>query len=242
MIACSGVGVRAAGKDLLQNVAVTAPAGSVTALIGPNGSGKTTLLRALLGLVPCRGTVQLAGHDVARLSAPERARLAAYVPQQSQLDAAFTVQEVVALGGFARGGVDIAGVARALEQCGVLELAHRSFHTLSGGERARALLARALVSQAPVLLADEPGAHLDLRHRLELGRLLRGLAAAGRTVLLVQHELERLSEQVDRVILLDRGRVLAQGPTDQVLASPELQLAYRVRLVPRGGWGVEPLS
>lgn len=193
-----------------------------TALVGPNGAGKSTLLRALAGLqLPTGGTVCLHGRDLRALASNDRARHLAWLAQLGEVTGELTVRETVELGRIARlgllgtpGAADAAAVAQAmaLTECGAW--AGRRLHELSGGERQRVLLARALATEAPLLLLDEPTTHLDAPHQRSLARLFRRLAqdsAAPRAVLTVLHDLP-IALRADRVLVLDAGRLHADGP------------------------------
>ena len=173
VLAASDVTVRLAGKMIVERANLALRRGEVVALVGPNGAGKTTLVRALAGLLPCDGDIALEGRPLAALSARERAQLIAYLPQGHVFHWPLPVASVVALGrhphadGFAPASErDRAAVRRALDATGIQALADRSIVTLSGGERARVALARAIATEAPVLLTDEPTASLDPRHQL----------------------------------------------------------------------------
>ena len=211
----------------------------LTGLVGPNGAGKSTLLRAAAGLTPARGGVWLGGRPAAGLAPGDRARAVAYLAQQGDSAWPLPAAELVALGrlphGGARGpaGHDPA-VHRALGLCGCMELSGRRVDTLSGGERARVLLARALAVEAPLLLCDEPVASLDPYHQLRIMALLRGLGASGVAVVCVLHDLSLAARFCDRLLLLDGGRLLADGPPGEVLDDARLARAYRVRAV--RGW------
>ena len=211
-------------------------------LIGPNGAGKSTLLKALVGLLPCAGTVTLDGVDLDRLSARDRARSVAYVPQRTALTAPLSVRSVVDLGRFAHRepwsrptAHDRAVVDAALESTHVTELADRPFPTLSGGEQQRVLLARALATEAPVLLLDEPTSALDVRQVLLLHAVLRTLADKGSAIVVVLHDLAEVRAHVDRAVLMNAGRVHATGATDQVVAPGPIRDVYGVELLEGSG-------
>lgn len=232
------------GRPVLRGVDLQAPAGQTTALLGPNGAGKSTLLKAILGLVPSEGRIRLGQRPITALSATERAKTVAYVPQRSQLTAPLSVERVVELGRFAHRGVlqgatarDRDAVAGALRDAGVEALRDRAFPELSGGEQQRVLLARALATEAPVLLLDEPTSALDVRQRLLMHGVLARLRAEGRTVLVVLHDLDEARAHADRAVLLQAGRVAAEGPVDEVVAAGPVGAVYGVELVEGGGLG-----
>ena len=221
-----GVSVALGGHPVLDGVTVRVPPGSVTGLVGPNGSGKSTLLRTCYrALAPAAGAVLLDGRDVRRLSAREAAREAAVVLQEHPGDFAFTATEVVMMGRIPHKRpldpdtpADRRIAAGALARVGAAHLAGRAFSTLSGGEKQRVLIARALAQQARVLLLDEPTNHLDVRAQLEIMQLVRGL---GLTVLAAIHDLNLAAGFCDQLCLLAGGRVRAAGPPAEVLR-PEL--------------------
>jgi iron complex transport system ATP-binding protein len=211
-------------------------------LVGPNGAGKTTLLKALVGLLPSVGTVNLDGQDLGRLSPRERAHRVAYVPQRTALTAPLSVRSVVDLGRFAHRASwarpstqDREIVTQALEDANVADLADRAFSTLSGGERQRVLVARALATQAPVLLLDEPTSALDVRQVLLLHTILRTLAERGSTIVAVLHDLAEVRAHTDRAVLLQAGRVQHAGPTAEVVALAPVRGAYGVDLIENAG-------
>jgi iron complex transport system ATP-binding protein len=231
------VSVRLGGRAVVDEVSLHAAHGAVLALIGPNGAGKSSLLRALAGLVPCTGTITLMGENMASLASHARARAVAYVPQQSQLRAHLSVREVVAQGRHPHHTFRLRApsesepaVEHALAATGVVELAGRSFLHLSGGEQRRVLLARAIATEAPVLLLDEPTAGLDVAHVLAFHALVRELACAGRCVVFVMHDLGDVRRHADHAVLLSAGRAFAQGPVSEVLAAEPIARVYGVRV------------
>lgn len=237
----AGLTVRRGHCPVVDAVSLEAPRGAVTVLAGPNGAGKSTLIKAVLGLLPSSGGLAFAGSDLRRLGAAARARLVAYVPQRSQLAAALPVAAVVATGTHAHAGWLARPDARAVEDALVAvdagHLAARPFNAISAGEQQRVLVARALATGAPCVLMDEPTAALDVGHALALLGLVRRLAAEGRCVVLVLHHLDDARRTADRLVLMHRGRLIAEGAPDAVLASPALVAAFGVVPEPGGAMG-----
>ena len=220
----------------IDEVSFTARGGELVGLVGPNGAGKSTLVRLVAGLAaPSSGTVRLAGLDPA--AAPRRAvaRVAALVPQEPRAAWSFAVRDVVMMGRAPRQGLlalpsrfDRGAVDGALEACDLVQLADRRLDALSGGERRRVFFARALAQEPRVLLLDEPTAFLDLAHQVAAMRMAEVAARAGLCVVAVLHDLNLAAASCDRLVVLSRGRVVAEGAPTDVLS------AERVREV----WGV----
>lgn len=231
-------GVRFAYEDapVLDDVGFDVPVGSLFGVIGPNGSGKSTVLKILHGtLTPQAGTVHLAGKPLDAQPRMEIARRIGYVAQQEDAVFPFSVLATVLLGRYPHrsgpGFETAEDLHHAEEALRLLELGHlraRSVTTLSGGERHRVMIARALAQDAPVLLLDEPTAHLDLYHQHAVFALLRALCRRGRTVVCVTHELTLASEYCDHLLLLGEGRVHAHGEASAVLTAEHLAACYRV--------------
>lgn len=228
----TGVEVTLGGAPILHGVDVEVGAGELVALLGPNGAGKSTLLAALAGdLRPERGDVELHGHPVASFASSELARRRTVLPQTTTVSFPFTVREVVAMGRAPWAGTDAAHddeavVDEALLMADVVALADRRFPTLSGGERGRVALARALAQRTPVLLLDEPTAALDLHHQQLVLQLARQRATSGDAVVVVLHDLALAAAHVDRVIVLDAGRVADVGTPAEVLRAELLSKVY----------------
>ncbi|MBK9797037.1 MAG: ABC transporter ATP-binding protein [Holophagaceae bacterium] len=210
----------------LEAVSLELGPGELVAVVGPNGAGKSTLIQALAGLLPARGSVHWNGQLLSRIAVAERGRRLAWVGQEALFEFAFPVREVVAQGRYAWGD-DPAGVEEALATLDLVHLADRPVTRLSGGERHRAGLARALATGAPIQLWDEPVAQLDVRHALEVMRLARQLADGGGTVLVSLHDL-RAAYRFDRVLVLDQGRLVGNGRPHEVLTAPLIRRVFRV--------------
>jgi iron complex transport system ATP-binding protein len=228
----SGAALRAEGLCVpgrLEPATLSLQPGTLAALVGPNGAGKSTLLASLGGLLPAQGRSFLGAEALDALEAPERARRLAWVGQEARFDFAFTVREVVAQGRFAWGD-DGRGVDEALAAFDLGALASRPVTQLSGGERHRVTLARALATGAQVQLWDEPVAQLDVRHALEVLALARRLAGQGSTLLVSLHDLP-LALRFDQVLVLDRGRLVAQGRPQEVLTAALIREVFGVRAV-----------
>jgi iron complex transport system ATP-binding protein len=217
------VRVRLGGALALDGVSFGVDAGEMVAIVGPNGAGKTTLLRAALGLQPlASGSARLGGEDVRRLSPQELARRAGYLPQERRLAWNVTALIAAGLGAMTQPpAIAHERASGALNKVGLAHLARRGVFDMSGGERARVLLARLLTGHAPVLLADEPTAGLDPDAQLLALELLRAEANAGAAVALTLHDLGLAARSCDRLLVLDHGRVVAEGPPLQAL-SPEV--------------------
>ena len=229
LLEAHGVEVELGGNTILDGAGLEVGAGEIVGLVGPNGAGKSTLLRAVTGLVPLRaGSIHVGGDALDDLSRGELARRVAVVQQLPEAPATLSVRQLALLGRhphlrlLAReSSRDHAIAEGALRQAGCSELAGRELGTLSGGERRRAFIARALAQQAPLLLLDEPTANLDAGAQHEVLELVADLAGSGTGVLLVVHDLTLAIAYCDRLVLLDRGRVAASGPPAEVI-TPEL--------------------
>jgi len=244
-----GLSVTLGGRTVLRDVELEAHPGEVLALLGPNGAGKSTLLKALAGLLPYEGSVEIAATDLAALSPRNRARRISYVPQRSLLRSALSVEEVVALGRYVHGGSfggmsksDQEAIDHALMTAHADALRDRIFTQLSVGEQQRVLLARALASDAPILLLDEPTAALDVGEAMAVLRLIRTLAARKHTLVVVLHDLADALSTTDRALLLKDGRVVEQGNTCEVISAEPIRAVYGVKLIENARIGFEPDS
>jgi iron complex transport system ATP-binding protein len=237
LMTANDLGVTLRHRAVLAGIALALAPGEVVGLIGPNGAGKTTLLRALAGLVAAQGRITLEGRPLRDFTPAERGQRIGFLPQDGGVAWALPVEELVALGRLPRsgpfrapGGADRAAVARALATLELEPLRRRPVTELSGGERARALLARVLAGEPRLLLADEPVAGLDPAHQLRVMAELRRLAAAGTAVVVVLHDLTLAARSCDRLLLLDEGRLVLQGAPLEVLGSAQAAQSYGVRL------------
>jgi len=210
----------------LEEVSLDLGPNELVALVGPNGAGKSTLIQALAGLLPAQGIIQWNGEPLSRILMADRGRRLAWVGQEAHFEFAFPVREVVAQGRYAWQD-DPTGVTEALAELDLTHLADRPATRLSGGERHRVGLARALATRAPIQLWDEPVAQLDVRHALEVMRLARRLANEGGTVLVSLHDL-RAAYRFDRVLVLDQGRLVGNGLPHDVLTAPLIRTVFRV--------------
>jgi iron complex transport system ATP-binding protein len=235
MLRAADVSVELGGIRVVDRASFELESGALTVLVGPNGAGKTTLMRALAGLVPASGVIELAGLPLAGYSARERARRIAYLPQGHVFHWPMSVAAVVALGrhphadAFAPlADADREAVGRALALTAIEPWASRAVTTLSGGERARVALARVLATQAPILLADEPTMSLDPRHQLLVMELIARAAHDGAAVLTVVHDLALAARFADRVVMMQHGRLVDAGTPHAVLTPQRIAEVFAV--------------
>ncbi len=227
------------GQDIVQAVDLSVGKGECIGIIGPNGSGKSSLLRCISRVTrPHSGTILLDGDDVWQLKSRQFARRAAAVSQEMPGQLAFTVREIAAMGRYPHKGLlerdnstDVCLVDEALKYVGMLSRAERSFSSLSGGEKQRTLIARAIAQETEFLILDEPTNHLDIYYQLEIMELIRGLDCS---CLMVMHDLNLAARYCDRLYVMFEGRVLASGPPQRVLTPELIQRVYRVasRIIP----------
>jgi iron complex transport system ATP-binding protein len=226
-----------AGADAaaLRSVSLDVPSGSHVIVLGPNGSGKSTLLRVMLGrLRPQEGHVVFRGRPIERWRPEDLAREVGVVPQEEPPPFPMTVRDYVAMGRYPHLGrwrplqaTDRRAVRDALSRCDVAELADRPIDAVSGGERQRIRVSRALAQEAGVLVLDEPTIHLDIRHEMGVFELLHRLVAEGMTIVTVTHSLDLAGQYADGLVLLDAGRVAAAGLARDVLRREILEPVYR---------------
>jgi len=233
------VGVLLEGRPVLRGVALSLKPARLVALLGPNGAGKTTLLKAMAGLLPASGAIHLGGRPIAAIPRRERARRIAYLPQGHQAHWPLSVRDLVALGRFPHGLADPArmgadhsrAVDEAMRRTDTLRFAQRSIQSLSGGERARVMLARTLAAEAPVLLADEPTASLDPRHQLAVMADLKAESRRGALVVVVTHDIALASRMADEIALLHEGALVAHGSPTDVLTDARMAAVYGIRML-----------
>jgi iron complex transport system ATP-binding protein len=220
--------VRRAGRTVLAEASLSVAGGELIGVVGANGAGKTTLLRAALGLAHlAAGRAELGGRAVARLSDPERARLAAYLPQERHVGWNMTAWRVASLGAFhLPAAAARARAEAALGRVGLAGLEGRGVLEMSGGERARVLLARLLAAEAPLMAADEPAAGLDPDAQLLALELFREEAARGAAVVLTLHDLSLAARFCDRLVVLAHGRIVADAPPAEALQPYSLEQAF----------------
>lgn len=233
------ISVSLGGRTVIEDCSATFGAGEFVAVIGANGAGKSTLLRTLAGLVaPDRGRVSLNGQALSDMHARDAARAIAYLPQDRTVHWPLDAERVVALGRLphrsfaaAESDADKSAVAAAMQRMDVMSFAQRPIVALSGGERARVLVARALAQKAQFLLADEPTAGLDPAHALHLLAEFTRLARDGNTVITALHDLSMALRYADRVLLLVHGRCIADGPAADVLKSDLIAQAFGIETI-----------
>lgn len=236
VLRAEGLHVLLGRRAALAGVDAVLEPGRFTVVVGPNGAGKTTLLRALAGLVPLsKGHIVLGARPLRSFLPTERARTIAYLPQNGTIAWPLPVQDVVALGRMPHGekaanlpAEGETAVTEAIAAAGLRGFEMRSATELSGGERARVLLARALATKAPVLLVDEPVAALDPRHQLLVLDILRVRARGGATVVAVMHDLALAARYADRMLLMQEGRLVAEGLPEEVLTPARLAASFGI--------------
>jgi iron complex transport system ATP-binding protein len=236
LLTARGLNVILAGRLVLKDVSLALSSGHLVALVGPNGAGKTTLLRALAGLVPSAGAIEVGGAALSSLSLRERARRFAYLPQGHVVHWPLAARDIVALGRYPHGATDPArltpkdteAVLRAMQATDVMEFSERRVTELSGGERSRVALARVLAVEAPVILADEPTASLDPRHQFDVMKSLRASADNGVLVIVVTHDLGLAARFADTVLVLSDGRLVSQGAPAEALSEKVMGEVFRI--------------
>ena len=234
MIRVAGLYAGYERQVILENVSFGIAAGEMVGLIGPNGAGKSTLLKTMRGiLAPLAGEISVMGQRIGDLPAKEFAKSAAYLQQHMEMTFDYSAREVVLSGRYPylswwrqEQAHDIAIAEACMAYTGVAELAEKPLQAMSGGQRQRVLLAKVLAQQTPVLFLDEPATGLDIIYQEEIFRFCRELCAAGKTVVLVAHELSLAARFCSRLLLVGRGALLADGLPREVLTAELLTRAY----------------
>jgi ABC-type cobalamin/Fe3+-siderophores transport system ATPase subunit len=239
MLSIKSVTVRYGNNEVLQNVSLNVNSGEVVGLIGPNGAGKSTLIRAASGVLqPASGKIFVNNCEISALPTLERARLIGVVPQARNLPSTFTVWETVLLGRTPHlnwlgqtSAKDEERARYAMQRTHISHLANRYIGSLSGGEQQRVLLARALSQGVPILLLDEPTAHLDLQYQLAFLELIRELACEdGIAILLAIHDLNLVSRFANQIALLVKGELQCTGEPEKVMTAQRLSRAFQIPL------------
>jgi len=234
----SQLSISLGGRQILKSLSFNLQSGEMLGLIGPNGAGKTTLLRLLAGLLkPDDGSISLDDISYTKLTPQLRAKKMAYLAQSGTAHWPMSVERIVALGRLPHlsdwqkpSENDEQIIQRIMQQTDLIGFEQRAFNTLSGGERARVLLARALVAEPEILLADEPVAALDLAHQLEMMTLLKQFCNQGGAVVVVLHDLRLAAHYCDRLQLLTHGSELANGSPTEVLSEHSMEQAFGIRM------------
>lgn len=235
-VSLEAAAVRLGARTIVSDISATLSAGSLIGVIGPNGAGKSTLVRAIMGLAPlASGTIRIGGTPLPAIDRRDMARQVAYLPQGQTLHWPLTVERLVALGRLPHLGPfsrmaesDRAAIESAISRANVAHLRHRNALELSGGERARVMLARALTVGASGLIVDEPLASLDPGHQIDVMELLAREAQGGTLVVAVLHDLTMAARYCDRLLLIDRGALAADGPPAAVLTPDLLARIYGI--------------
>ena len=224
------------GNPVLKDISLSIPAGAVTVIVGPNGSGKSTLLKALAGILPASGSVRLDEQELLGLPGRELAKKAAFLPQNRTVPE-ITVKNLVLHGRFPYLSYprryrqeDLTAAAAAMAKMGISDLADRSLATLSGGQRQKVYIAMALAQDTPVVLLDEPNTFLDIAHQLQLMAQAKALAADGKTVVLVLHDLSMAMDCADSLAILWNGTCLFRGSPEEVFLSGCLDTAFGLQV------------
>jgi iron complex transport system ATP-binding protein len=235
-LAARDIVVRRGDRTILDRVSLQVGVGGFLSIVGPNGSGKSSLLRALAGIWKLDGgSICISGRDLSGFGRRELAQCVAFVPQDTRMDFAFTVEEVVAMGRHPRRGrferareEDRHAVDAAISGCDIGHLRSRLVTTLSGGERQRVAIARSLAVEPQIILLDEPTASLDVEHALDVLDLCRGLSRAGRTIVLATHDLNTVARFSTEVVLIESGRVAYHGDCAGILESNVVERVFGV--------------
>jgi len=235
LLSCRNLACGYPNRRVLECVDLELTPGSSTVLLGPNGSGKSTLLKTLTKTIPAQaGAIKIQGEDLEELTFTQLAQKVAYVPQEELPPFRFTVRQVVLMGrlplsaGFFDTPADLEATEKAMEEADCYKLADRPITEISGGERQRVLIARALAQNSALLLLDEPTSHLDIGHQVAIIRLAQKLRSQGKGLLTAMHDLNLAADLGETAVLLNEGRVAIQASVEDVLSSPLLDQTYGV--------------
>lgn len=230
-----GINFRYNSRLILKNVSLEVGEGEIMALIGPNGSGKTTLLRCIMGMVtPERGNVLITGRQISKIKKKDLARCIAYVSQNESTNFPVTVFDAILMGrkpylSWNPGNRDFKIVCEVLQTLSLEELALRDLNELSGGEKQKVLIARAIVQEPEIILLDEPTSNLDLKHQLEVLETIKGLARERKiSVIMAMHDLNLAPRYSDKIAMLKSGEVFSVGTPHQVITSENIKEVYGV--------------
>ncbi|MFX0547172.1 ABC transporter ATP-binding protein [Roseovarius sp. S1116L3] len=235
-IGIAGLTVKRAGRTILEDINFEIAAGGITALVGPNGCGKSTLMKAVAQILPATaGQIAVDGVPLAHLSAPDVARRLAMLPQSPLLPEGMRVRDLVAQGRHPYRGLlrqwsprDDDAIARAMADTNIEDLAERPLAALSGGQRQRCWIAMTLAQETGIILLDEPTTYLDLAVQIDIMRLLKRLAAEGRTIVAVLHELNLAAAFADRIVMMKAGRIVADGVPRDAMTEGQLAAVFGV--------------
>lgn len=233
--------VRIQQKSILKGICLDAKPGEFIGLIGPNGSGKSTLLKSIAGIQPIYdGTLHVAGKEIRTYKSKKLAKLISYVPQDTMLDFDFTVSAIVQMGRHVHSSrfsfddsESISPVELAMQYTGISHLKDRSILSLSGGQQQLVFIAKALAQQTPIILLDEPISALDIRFQLQVLTMLKKLSLAGKTIVVVLHDLNLAARFCSKLMLLKEGSVLGYGSTANVLRPDYVNSTYKVNAIIR---------
>ena len=223
-------------KNVISDLNLALPEGSLTAIVGPNGCGKSTLLKAVTGLLPWSGSITFGGQSLGELDSRQRGKLLAFLPQSRPVPE-ITAEKLVLHGRFPYLSYprryrqeDKAAAQVAMAQLGISQLSDRFLPTLSGGERQKVYLAMLLAQGTPIVIMDEPTTYLDISHKFELLQIARQMAAQGKTVIMVLHDLELAMNFAHRVAVMEQGRICQWGTPAEIAESGSLERIFHVRL------------
>lgn len=223
----SDMSVRADNKPILRSVSGTVQEGKITAIIGPNGSGKTTLMASLIGLQKINsGKVMVGDYDCHNMDAKSRAQIIGYLPQKSEVNWNISVRHLVELGQTPIGKTNADAIQSAMVQTQIAHLTDRKVMTLSGGELNRVLFARVLAGDPQWIMLDEPMAHLDLAHQLDMADLLKSICAQGKNIVIILHDLNQAAQLADNFLIMSHGQIYANGPISQVCDTTMLRQIF----------------